>query len=537
MSINAESYVICFMMNMIIQLAFSQTTTIQSPTVTPLPTQYTRINQMSTSHPAAIPKGIVPLNCSAYGVNSTNTTIQQMSWPARLQACFNANAYDTTQPPLPATYSESSIYMFYDYSVVYVISFYGNSISLMGQLVMQWTDYYRIWDSSDIPLTTIQIPLSEIWYPQILFQSAVKKRSYKLCDKEDTALLFSGSAIISIQNIVEGHCEVIDYYNFPFDTQVCTVHFALDRLFFSTYDIILCRSSYTYEFQNFPNEEWEMLSVSSLPVNTTFRAYNIDTNGISTNSLNFSQENVQTGFTVNITLRRFPHFFLINIVAPVFVLTVVEQISFAIPEHSDANLLVPLTVLLGFLFIQSIVAAELPHSAQTPSLDLYIASSVVLSGATCILCAARIWLLQCECKVRRPLATAINWAQVVLFPSFWPALCNTRRYRVNKNRRQTAEIGPNISEPGLTANQQSQQNQQQVVPSNHSQLGITGNNNAASHSAEFEKRPSKANPWRQCAEVLNRLFAVLHFAAILALFFSLFLPGAIKYSSHDEVNN
>ena len=82
------------------------------------------------------------LDCSAFNANSTNSSIVAMSWARRLSACFAANPYDTSQPPL---FSTGAIFVnvSYDYSVVYVISLEQGIVSFMGQLLAIWPDVYR----------------------------------------------------------------------------------------------------------------------------------------------------------------------------------------------------------------------------------------------------------------------------------------------------------------------------------------------------------------------------------------------------------
>lgn len=84
----------------------------------------------------------------------------------------------------------------------------------------------------------------------------------------------------------------------------------------------------------------------SLPYNTSFSAYNIDSKGGATSTKTLNDSLTNDSLTVKITLRRFPQFYVINIAIPVFVLTIVGQSSFAIPEHADAKLLVPVSRLL-----------------------------------------------------------------------------------------------------------------------------------------------------------------------------------------------
>lgn len=88
------------------------------------------------------------------------------------------------------------------------------------------------------------------------------KRSFKLVEPDDTAIVrIDGMVLLIIKNIVEGHCN-FNYYTFPFDIQECTIHFALSRYYWDSNDVILSGELYTYEFQNFPNDEWQMLIIA-----------------------------------------------------------------------------------------------------------------------------------------------------------------------------------------------------------------------------------------------------------------------------------
>ena len=89
----------------------------------------------------SVPKSAAILDCSAFTRNSSNLSVAAMSWAGRLSACFEANPYDTSQPPLLSS-GLPHLSIGYDYSLVYeyLISFDQGAISLMGQLTISWTD-------------------------------------------------------------------------------------------------------------------------------------------------------------------------------------------------------------------------------------------------------------------------------------------------------------------------------------------------------------------------------------------------------------
>lgn len=145
------------------------------------------------------------LDCSAFIPNSSNTSVAGTSWATRLSACFQGNPYDTSQLPILSS-DLPFLSLAYDYSVVYVISFDQSAISLLGQLTLGWVDPYRQWNLSQVPIPSIHLPLSEIWYPQVLFLSTIEKRSLKLLQPDDMAIVFNNFTAIIARNVLEGHC-------------------------------------------------------------------------------------------------------------------------------------------------------------------------------------------------------------------------------------------------------------------------------------------------------------------------------------------
>ena len=358
------------------------------------------------------------LNCSGFTSNSSNATIAAMSWVGRLSACFAANPYDTSQPPL-TTGGAPFVNVSYDYSVVYVISFDQGTISLIGQLSLAWPDEYRMWSFNQMPIYQIHVPLSQIWYPQFLFVSTIKKQSLKLLEPEDKAVLWPYLVVVVRKNVVEGHCDG-DYSNFPFDTQHCSIDFAIDRYFFFDLDVVLSRLYYTYKLQTFINDEWTLLTVSHAPMNTSFTELVMNPNGTATSTIAYVVKNVQTGFQVNLTLSRHPESYITNVLTPIFVLTIVGQTAFAIPEHADSKVLVPLTVLIGFMFVQSIVATELPASSKPPIVSIYVLVCVVSSGASCIGCAICKWFASFPLPLPwLVMIVLVDGVGFVLFPVRW----------------------------------------------------------------------------------------------------------------------
>ena len=147
-------------------------------------------------------------------------------------------------------------------------------------------------------------------------------------------------------------------------------------------------------------------------------------NGSASTTISQVVKSVQTGFQVNLTLNRHPKFYILNVFTPIFVHTVVGQSVFAIPEHADSKILVPLTVLLGFMFVQGIIANEMPPTEQTPYVAIYAVSCILLYGMSCLASAFCMWVAH----LVRPLTKWLKCIWVdgvgfILFQSLVSPLC------------------------------------------------------------------------------------------------------------------
>ena len=485
------------------------------------------------------------LNCSAYSAATNNSTISRLSWSARLHACFEDNPYDVTQLPLP--FGFQYLVLEYDFNVIYVIGFEGNKISLMGQLVLIWIDFYRIWDKNQIPLDKIQLPLNEIWYPQVMFCSSVTKRSIKLLEPNDLVVLFPTLVSLFSTNVIEGHCNV-DYYRFPFDKQNCELEFEIDRYLFYQQDAYLNRLNYTFQFENFINEEWSLVNVVTLPINISFKELNVDSNGYLTNNVSFETNNAKVGFKVNLTLQRYPQFYIVNILVPIIVLTIIEQTAFAIPEHADGKIIVPLTVLLGFMFVQGIVANELPRSQVAPSLNIYVLTCILLSSANTFCCAICLWIAHITLRMPSWLHLAvIDVVGTCFFPSQWfiliyrgfrrgGSLSQHKNDTISVTTSQLAGALSNLSERCFTIPRASLAGEQQfsLLPfsnqfaSSQMSEGLSDNSLVQNDLKESNNLNVPENntdkEWVLVAQVINRIFGLVHLAALLACFFVYILP-------------
>ena len=479
------------------------------------------------------------LDCSAYTWNesSKNETLQKMNFAARLHACFEANPYDIYQLPVPPLNEDQIksaerekrqqvipiLEIDYHFGVIYVIAFAHGEISLLGGTSLGWTDGYRAWNKSHIPIDYVQLRLNELWHPQLLFVSTVRKRALKLFEPDDMVQIFSDGYVSLIRrNVLEGHCDV-NYLRFPFDRQICQLQFSLERyfeyFFKPGFDVKLvprneCEAGL---FEWFQNDEWDLVKVTQETRNYTYQKiqhknqqHEIKLTG---------NETFMTGFEVNITLQRYPHFYVVNILIPIIILSVMGQTAFAVPEHEDAKIVVPLTVLLGFMFVQGIVANELPRSAEYPLLAMYILACEVLTGLNCCLCSICMWLALNGLRVSPRVAHTIQRVS---------SLLQLRRTRTspafsrptNSHSNETTVLNGSSPNSGLQL-----QLATSVEVATHTQPQESDIQVELSPEFTSDKRcltvPNAMETGETLAKLLNRVLSVVHLTAISLLFVSL----------------
>ena len=99
-----------------------------------------------------------------------------------------------------------------------------------------------------------------------------------------------------------------------------------------------------------------------------------------TDIVNRTIEGIFTGFEVSLQFKRYPTYYIYNLFLPVSVVSIVGFISVFIPSDSSDRINLCVTVLLGFIFIQSLMTSLVPKVAQAPYVADYVIEAMILSG-------------------------------------------------------------------------------------------------------------------------------------------------------------
>ena len=227
------------------------------------------------------------------------------------------------------------------------------TLILTGVFYFKWIDKTRIW--TIIPQLTgpkqISLSKGDIWHPIFEISRCLSNDCYIQPEKHTLIFLTKdGKADYALSKLIKINCD-IQLNNFPFDLQTCILQFYI-RDYKST-QVIIQRHTFFGEMKRFQNDEWNITSVENWP--RTYPLLIVDQNNLS-NTYNFSLP----GFEVKITLQRFSQYYMLNLIAPVLVMSLVGFFTVALPSNSSDKINLAVTVLLGFLFLQTIISSLVP---------------------------------------------------------------------------------------------------------------------------------------------------------------------------------
>ncbi len=247
------------------------------------------------------------------------------------------------------------------------------ALILTGIIFLKWIDQTRIWNIMPELNGPKQISLTkeDIWHPIFEISRCLSNDCY-IQPEPHTVLFLSkdGKAEYAVSKLIKINCD-IQLENFPFDLQTCNIQFYIRD--YKSNQIIIQKHTFFGEMTRFGNDEWNITSIENSPKNFTLSI--VDQNNSSI-TYYFSLP----GFEVKVSLQRFSQYYVLNLIVPVFIMSLVGFFTVALPSNSSEKINLAVTVLLGFLFLQTIISSLVPKSSSTPSISCYLLASLLLSA-------------------------------------------------------------------------------------------------------------------------------------------------------------
>lgn len=95
-------------------------------------------------------------------------------------------------------------------------------------------------------------------------------------------------------------------------------------------------------------------------------------------------ENASVRLVVN--AKRTSSYYVFNLVAPLLVIVAISVFTAMLPSESEQKPEIQLTVMLAFVFYQSVLSERVPKSEAMPLLGLYVMYAILLSAAHLMFC-------------------------------------------------------------------------------------------------------------------------------------------------------
>lgn len=346
----------------------------------------------------------------------------------------------------------------------------GGTLSLIGRLKMAWFDSFVIekYTPQKHVLEALDIPQDDIWLPPItVFNSVDSLTPVGNAGYEVTVTLTNGYVQWEIGVVTKTGCTVVAT-DYPFDTQYCTITFT--PWGYSSNEVSIQTDEDNINIEDFiENEEWAVLE-------TTQEVY------VAAN---------RSLITYNLTLKRRPVFFIVNMMVPIVLLGMLNSLCFVLPIDSGERVGFATNVFLTFAVYLTILSGELPVSNPLSIMSYYVAAMLSVSSITTLIAIFTIQVSIYDPNEKVP-------ALVVYIVAFVTCRVCRRRYRRMGQRHETFEKTP--------------------LEDNSTDSGISGVNNEepGEENDNIEKYKFGVS-WRVVGKTLDKFFFLLFSSGTLAV--------------------
>lgn len=233
--------------------------------------------------------------------------------------------------------------------------------SVTGFLRVTWKDSRLQWDPSSYGgLQYLELPEIMPWIPNIsLLNPFVKVESIA---KGVSPVRFSstGVAVWLPGNVLSSRCEV-DVTKYPFDTQTCRMLFGCWG-YPSSSIVVQAPDPEVNLFYFIEHDTWEIVEQRAYTVSDLFLTY----------------------VSVDFTMKRHPGFAIINVIAPMILLLLLNMFVFILPIDSGERLSFAVTLLLAIAVFLTIVEDNLPPTSDPISLlSYFVLADLGISSFIC----------------------------------------------------------------------------------------------------------------------------------------------------------
>ncbi|XP_034318298.2 neuronal acetylcholine receptor subunit alpha-6-like [Magallana gigas] len=271
-------------------------------------------------------------------------------------------------------------------------------ISIVGGLSLKWHDFRLNWTPSNYgDIEMLPIPKKKLWVPSVFLINPANKMEAIGDDDYIGRVSYSGIVQWSPVGLLKSLCNV-NMYNFPFDTQSCFFTFALWG--FLPSEAILM-----------PGSKMSTIDTSYYSSNTLWELENTE--------MKYSKiVKTKNIIELRINLKRRALYFVINMLAPILLLSILNPLVFALPVESGERVSYAITIFLSFAVFLTLISENMPKTSEPMSLlSYFLIVTMTMSTLICILTVVtmRFHYRDSSLKVSKTAATVLKILQLNFF--------------------------------------------------------------------------------------------------------------------------
>ena len=230
-----------------------------------------------------------------------------------------------------------------------------------------WKDFRLTWTPSSYGgLSSLTVPRKKIWTPHIYLIDPANEMKAIGDDKVIARIHSDGSTMWSPGGLVQSLCDV-DLYSFPFYTQTCSITLTIWG-YYGTEAVLVPINNLTIVDTTFYNKnaQWDLKRATLSPLNNGGR-----------NSL----------MKVQLTLQRLSLYFVINMLVPVFLLSVLNPLVFVLPVDSGERVSFAVTIFHSFAVFMTLIIENMPKSSEPMAAISFFLTGIMCLSTIIALCA------------------------------------------------------------------------------------------------------------------------------------------------------
>ncbi|XP_029977999.1 5-hydroxytryptamine receptor 3A-like [Sphaeramia orbicularis] len=373
-------------------------------------------------------------------------------------------------------------------------------------IFMKWKNDHISWNPEDFSgINYITIPTEALWKPDVTIEEMIEKD--KAAPSPYLFVSYSGLVALKKDLVLVSTCRM-HVYNFPFDTQSCTLSFKSVVHTNNKIRLLLTADSskITKDSKEVLRTQYEWQFINVTVTNQTVNKYGLN----------------QDMIIYTIYMKRRSMLYVINFMLPVLFFLCLDLSSFLISDKGSEKLSFKITVLLAVTVMQLLLNEILPSASnRIPLISLYCFGIFGFMMLSLVETIAVMYLIEKDSESQDK--------EVDRDQSLSEDCCDKSTYKHDKKVRKWRQCLGNVSSDETPADLLHEDGKMTVSKSTEDTYTLE---QVSTELKEMEKTLSviftrnggerKPGYWTQKAKIINRIFFMFYVTSVIMFIICLF---------------